>query len=125
MEQPNQVRPFCPACGWSNIRPSARRGFVDGALALIWLAPFRCRNCRCRFYRFSRREGNEFTLLESTPAHRVHPMPAVYETAPLPQTTDLVPQQPAEPLTIAKEEPPDVAAFVEETHAILILDGDA
>lgn len=41
----------CPKCGWSNVRPSIRTSFLDRALVLALLAPFRCRKCRLRFYR--------------------------------------------------------------------------
>src|SRR5690242_13029647 len=68
---------ICPRCGWSNIRPSPRRGLIDGFMALFFLAPFRCRNCRHRFYRFSTRVGNEVTLEPTVPAPRpVRPKPA-------------------------------------------------
>jgi CheY-like chemotaxis protein len=44
---------ICPHCGWSNVRPSSRRGLLDSVLAIMFLTPFRCRNCRHRFFRFS------------------------------------------------------------------------
>jgi len=47
----------CSRCGWSNVRPSPRRGAVEFVLAWFWLAPFRCRNCRHRFFRFSGRNA--------------------------------------------------------------------
>ena len=43
---------YCPSCGWSDIRPSMRRGVVDWVLSRLDLTPFRCRSCRQRFFRF-------------------------------------------------------------------------
>jgi CheY-like chemotaxis protein len=41
----------CPNCGSPEIRPSNRRNALDVLLACVFLAPFRCRVCRARFYR--------------------------------------------------------------------------
>jgi hypothetical protein len=41
----------CPACGSAEVRRSARWGFLDAVLTCLFLAPFRCRVCRGRFYR--------------------------------------------------------------------------
>jgi CheY-like chemotaxis protein len=41
----------CAACGSTEIRPSNRRNALDILLACVFLAPFRCRVCRERFYR--------------------------------------------------------------------------
>jgi CheY-like chemotaxis protein len=41
----------CADCGSPEIRPSNRRNAVDVMLACLFLAPFRCRVCRGRFYR--------------------------------------------------------------------------
>ncbi len=38
-------------CGSTDIRPSNRRNALDIFLACLFLAPFRCRVCRERFYR--------------------------------------------------------------------------
>jgi CheY-like chemotaxis protein len=43
----------CPSCGWSESRPSPRRGARDFMLAGLFLAPYRCLMCRTRFFRFS------------------------------------------------------------------------
>ena len=50
---PSQCRrPFaCPRCSSKNIRRSQRR-WLDWLLALIFVAPYGCRDCRTRFYRF-------------------------------------------------------------------------
>jgi CheY-like chemotaxis protein len=41
----------CASCGSVEIRPSNRRNALDILLACLFLAPFRCRVCRGRFYR--------------------------------------------------------------------------
>jgi hypothetical protein len=41
----------CPTCGSTEVRRSARWGFLDAVLTCLFLAPFRCRVCRGRFYR--------------------------------------------------------------------------
>jgi len=41
----------CSSCGSREIRPSNRRNALDILLACVFLAPFRCRVCRERFYR--------------------------------------------------------------------------
>jgi CheY-like chemotaxis protein len=40
----------CANCGSLEIRPSNRRNALDILLACLFLAPFRCRVCRIRFY---------------------------------------------------------------------------
>jgi CheY-like chemotaxis protein len=40
----------CANCGSEAIRPSTRRNALDILLACLFLAPFRCRVCRGRFY---------------------------------------------------------------------------
>jgi CheY-like chemotaxis protein len=44
----------CASCGSLEIRPSNRRNALDILLACLFLAPFRCRVCRGRFYRMWR-----------------------------------------------------------------------
>ena len=44
----------CSNCGSYDIRPSTSRNALDILLACVFLAPFRCRDCRERFYRFGR-----------------------------------------------------------------------
>jgi CheY-like chemotaxis protein len=44
----------CANCGSLEIRPSYRRNALDVLLACLFLAPFRCRVCRGRFYRMWR-----------------------------------------------------------------------
>lgn len=43
---------FCPKCTSTNIRRAYRHGIWDEFLRLFFLAPFRCRACRHKFYRF-------------------------------------------------------------------------
>ena len=42
----------CPRCGRHDTRFSVRRGIGDSILACFGLAPYRCRACRNRFFRF-------------------------------------------------------------------------
>lgn len=49
--------PRCPNCGWQDVRPSHSGGVLAQALALFSVAPFRCRSCSHRFYRFHRKTG--------------------------------------------------------------------
>jgi hypothetical protein len=43
----------CPRCKGEGIRRSRRRGFVErGPLTLVFLKPFRCKQCECRFFRW-------------------------------------------------------------------------
>src|ERR1700734_2442619 len=44
----------CANCGSLEIRPSYSRNALDVLLACLFLAPFRCRVCRGRFYRMWR-----------------------------------------------------------------------
>jgi CheY-like chemotaxis protein len=50
-EMEEESRLVCPKCGWKHVRPSPRRGIFDGLMRVFYLAPFRCRKCRLRFYR--------------------------------------------------------------------------
>lgn len=49
---------ICPGCQGHDIRPSHRRGFLERDL-LTWVRvfPFRCCQCRARFYRFVPESG--------------------------------------------------------------------
>ena len=49
----------CPRCSSKNIRRS-QRSWLDWLLALIFIAPYRCRDCRTRFYRFGTKRKNSF-----------------------------------------------------------------
>jgi DNA-directed RNA polymerase subunit RPC12/RpoP len=50
--------PRCPKCGWHDVRRSLSRGALDFAFAAFSLAPFRCRTCGHRFFRFFRHLQN-------------------------------------------------------------------
>jgi hypothetical protein len=54
----------CPQCGRHDSRLSMQSGLTDFLLRALLLAPFRCRCCRARFYRFMtpehRRQGLRF-----------------------------------------------------------------
>ncbi len=43
---------FCPLCTSTDIRRANRKGLFEGFLRLFFIAPFRCRSCRRKFYRF-------------------------------------------------------------------------
>jgi hypothetical protein len=43
---------FCPNCTSTNVRRAYRKGIWEEFLRVFFLAPFRCRACRHKFYRF-------------------------------------------------------------------------
>lgn len=43
---------YCPKCTSINVRRATRSGFFEQFLRLFFIAPFRCRACRHKFYRF-------------------------------------------------------------------------
>jgi hypothetical protein len=43
---------FCPKCTSTNVRRANRHGLWEEMLRLFFIAPFRCRACRHKFYRF-------------------------------------------------------------------------
>jgi len=43
---------FCPNCTSTNVRRAYRHGIWEEFLRLFFIAPFRCRSCRHKFYRF-------------------------------------------------------------------------
>jgi hypothetical protein len=43
---------FCPNCTSTNVRRANRAGLFEEFLRLFFVAPFRCRACRHKFYRF-------------------------------------------------------------------------
>jgi uncharacterized coiled-coil protein SlyX len=43
---------YCPKCTSTNVRRAARAGMWEEFLRLFFIAPFRCRACRHKFYRF-------------------------------------------------------------------------
>jgi hypothetical protein len=43
---------FCPKCTSTKIRRAYRHGVLENLLRLFFIAPFRCRACRHKFYRF-------------------------------------------------------------------------
>ncbi len=48
----------CPNCGWTDVRRSMPRGFLDQLMRMVGLVPYRCRSCGERFYR-AQRESHE------------------------------------------------------------------
>lgn len=43
---------FCPNCTSTNIRRAYRQGLFEEFLRLFFIAPFRCRSCRHKFFKF-------------------------------------------------------------------------
>jgi ribosomal protein L37AE/L43A/uncharacterized coiled-coil protein SlyX len=43
---------FCPKCTSTDVRRAYRKGLWEEFLRLFFIAPFRCRACRHKFYRF-------------------------------------------------------------------------
>ncbi len=43
---------FCPMCTSQNVRRTGRQGMFEEFLRLFFIAPFRCRACKHKFYRF-------------------------------------------------------------------------
>ncbi len=43
---------FCPNCTSTKVRRAYRHGLWEEFLRLFFIAPFRCRSCRHKFYRF-------------------------------------------------------------------------
>lgn len=43
---------YCPSCSSTDVRRAYRKGFLEEALRLFFIAPYRCRACRHKFYRF-------------------------------------------------------------------------
>jgi len=46
------VNLFCPKCTSTHVRRASRTGMWEEFLRLFFIAPFRCRSCRHKFYRF-------------------------------------------------------------------------
>ena len=54
----------CPRCYSEEVRRSKRRGLTERyLLSAIALKPFRCENCRNRFFRWPNPNGGLFTAL--------------------------------------------------------------
>jgi hypothetical protein len=48
----------CRICGSEKIYRSQRHGLKEGLLLrIIWMAPFRCRDCGSRYVAFNKRQG--------------------------------------------------------------------
>ncbi len=52
MEGVNIPGAYCPKCTSTNVRRASRSGIWEECLRLFFIAPFRCRACRHKFYRF-------------------------------------------------------------------------
>src|SRR5260370_30365699 len=108
-------------CGLKNSRHAPRRRLIDGVIAVFFLAPFRCRNCRHRFFRFSKRIGNDFTLAHSKLPPSTPARPHVEEE----RITALPPEQPAPEQAAPEQAAPEQPTIeIETTGSILIIDND-
>ena len=47
-----KIKLYCPKCTSVNVRRTNRSGMWEEFLRLFFIAPFRCRSCRHKFYRF-------------------------------------------------------------------------
>jgi hypothetical protein len=52
IEDPRIPNSYCPKCTSTNVRRASRSGMWEQFLRLFFIAPFRCRACRHKFYRF-------------------------------------------------------------------------
>jgi hypothetical protein len=52
-------RKVCPECGCQDTRPSARRNWLEHFLMVFLIAPYRCRSCGERFWRFTLWQGRQ------------------------------------------------------------------
>lgn len=52
LEDPRTPNAYCPKCTSTNVRRASRSGMWEEILRLFFVAPFRCRACRHKFYRF-------------------------------------------------------------------------
>src|SRR5580704_2474788 len=70
---------ICPRCGRNDVRESGRRGISDGLMALIGLAPYRCRACRNRFYRIPIGNGNGVQTAVEIPVQPISVQPVAVQ----------------------------------------------
>ena len=52
MENENDHVTRCPRCFGRDVRPSQHKGIFDAVMKAFRRSPFRCRNCKNRFYRY-------------------------------------------------------------------------
>lgn len=52
IDEPRGKYGFCPNCTSTNVRRAYRHGLWEQVLRVFFLAPYRCRACRHKFYRF-------------------------------------------------------------------------
>jgi CheY-like chemotaxis protein len=113
---------ICPRCGRNDVRWSIRRSFGDRIIACFGLAPYRCRSCRYRFFRFPMGAGNA-----PQPTADVPPQSAPAQTVTVPSVSDelSVTAQPvaAQPLD-ASPLTENLLASVPIARSLLILSPD-
>ena len=89
---------------------------LDSFMAMFFLAPFRCRNCRHRFFRFSSRIGNEIVIEAPIP------VPRAIKPRPAPQRATTIDARPAPPKNDVAPAPP--ARKAPSMPTILVADSD-
>jgi CheY-like chemotaxis protein len=123
----------CANCGSPEIRPSNRRNALDVLLACVFLAPFRCRVCRVRFYRVWRpslqrpHDPPVAPLLVMPPRGKVLALDAIEPRRIQPEARQPQRVQPKLIPSAMKAEqspPPRVAPDLAASGAILILEDD-
>ena len=136
----------CAYCGSAEIRPSNRRNALDVLLACLFLAPFRCKVCRMRFYRvwrpsFLRPPDPPVAPLLVMPARRkvlaldiispthiepepVHPQRNQPHLIPLGGNVDVIAPQLVESQTFASYQEPAEPILTAQPGCILILEDD-
>lgn len=130
----------CANCGSLEIRPSNRRNALDILLACLFLAPFRCRVCRVRFYLFWRPSlqnppdppsaplllippRRKILALDSIEPHRIEPTPIQPQLIPSTKIVDMV-QSPLVDAPAAKPGPAPRQLISATPGPILILESD-
>jgi CheY-like chemotaxis protein len=133
----------CSNCGCYDVRPSTTRNALDVVLALLFLAPFRCRECRVRFYRFARpsmfQPAPPVAPLLVMPARRQAVNGAPISPPVIEPGTLIPPRNPPHRMPPARKSAPPRSPFIERLEmgmrspqplpsqppgAILILTGD-
>lgn len=133
----------CSNCGSYDIRPSTTRTALDIVLACVFLSPFRCRDCRERFYRFGRpsmfRHEPPVAPLLVIPARRLAANAEPISLPPIEPEILSPPRNPPQRMPPGRKSGPARPAFIERLEmgmrspqplpnlppgAILILAGD-
>ena len=85
MESPTY--PACPSCRTNVVRRSRRKGLLEQTISLLYVYPFCCQLCSCRFYalrwgaKFERRTPKEYARIPA-PVRAVPGGPLPLVTSP-------------------------------------------